>query len=70
MIISDLSYLEVVSEASSIEGGILNFFTRTRQTSNVWQVSNARAGNIGRNGLSVGNTALALNLAIPTQVSA
>jgi hypothetical protein len=69
MTISDLSYLEVVSEASSIEGGLLNFFTRTRQTSRVLQGSNARAGNIGRNGVSLLNTAAAVNVAAPIQAS-
>jgi len=70
MIISDLSYLETVSEASNIEGGILNFFGRDfSQENDTSQDARANAGNNRNGGISVGNVALALNVAIPTNVS-
>jgi hypothetical protein len=64
MIISDLNYLEVVSEASSIEGGAVN-----TQSVSIAQAAAAAAGNNGKSGISLFNTATALNLAIPTQTA-
>jgi hypothetical protein len=64
MIISDLNYLEVVSEASSIEGGAVN-----TQSATIRQAAAAASGNNGGSGISVLNTATALNLAIPTQTA-
>ena len=56
MKINDLSYLEDISEAPSIEGG------RQRTTVNIRQ--NARATVSNLDGISLGNTAIAMNLAI------
>jgi hypothetical protein len=67
MIISDLNYLEVVSEASSIEGGN-DYNYVNKQTIDIKQAAAAAAGNNGGSGISIGNVATALNLAIPTQI--
>jgi hypothetical protein len=61
MIISDLNYVEVVTEASEVQGGL-------SQTVDISQRAFAAAGNNGGNGISIGNTAVALNLAIPTVI--
>jgi hypothetical protein len=67
MIISDLSHLEVVSEAENVEGGILNFFTNQFNTSTITQSANASAGNGGL--LNIANVAVAANVATPIQVN-
>jgi len=56
MKINDLSYLEDISEALSIEGG------KQRTTVNISQNARATVSNI--DGISLGNTAIAMNLAI------
>ncbi|NJL60865.1 MAG: hypothetical protein HC903_02295 [Methylacidiphilales bacterium] len=60
MIISDLNYLETVDKASHLEGGgdVLQGVTIPLQ------LGVAGVGGAGRN--SIGNTAIALNIAIPT----
>ncbi len=68
MIISDLNYLEVVAEASSVEGGILNFFSYQQNTSTISQNANAYAGNGGL--LTLANVAAAVNVAAPVQANA
>ncbi len=67
MIISDLNYLEVVAEASSVEGGILNFFSFQGNFSSISQNANASAGNGGF--FAVGNVAAAVNVAAPVQTN-
>jgi hypothetical protein len=67
MIISDLSHLEVVSEAENVEGGLLNFFTNQFNTSTITQSANASAGNGGL--LNIANVAVAANVATPIQVN-
>ncbi len=67
MIISDLNYLEVVAEASSVEGGILNFFTTQINYSSISQNANASAGNGGL--FAIGNVAVAANVATPIQAN-
>ncbi|NJL60860.1 MAG: hypothetical protein HC903_02270 [Methylacidiphilales bacterium] len=59
MFISDLTYLEVVNEATNIQGAgdVAQFVLPV-------QFATAAVGGAGRN--SIGNTALALNIAIPT----
>jgi len=70
MIISDLSYLETVSEASNIEGGILNFFGRDfSQENDTLQDARANAGNNGGGGISLLNVAAAANVATPLNLS-
>jgi hypothetical protein len=59
MFISDLTYLEVVNEATNIQGA-----GDVAQLVLPVQFGVAGVGGAGRN--SIGNTALALNLAIPT----
>ena len=61
MIISDLNYVEVVSETSEVEGGLTQVID-TRQRNDV------KVGNNGRNGLSIGNVGLGLNLNLPTVI--
>jgi hypothetical protein len=61
MIISDLNYVEVVAEASAVQGG--GDVTQTIRTT---QNAGAGVGGAGRN--SILNTALALNVAIPTAI--
>ncbi len=68
MIISDLNYLEVVAEASSVEGGILNFGSFQSNYSSISQNANAYAGNGGL--LTLGNIAVAANVATPIQANA
>jgi hypothetical protein len=68
MIISDLNYLEVVAEASSVEGGILNFFSYQSNYSSISQNANASAGNGGL--LTLANVAAAVNVAAPVQANA
>ncbi len=67
MIISDLNYLEVVAEASSVEGGILNFFSTQINYSSISQNANASAGNGGL--FAIGNVAVAANVATPIQAN-
>ncbi len=67
MVISDLNYLEVVSETENVEGGILNFFTNQFNTSTITQSANASAGNGGL--LNIANVAVAANVATPIQVN-
>jgi hypothetical protein len=67
MIISDLNYLEVVAEADSVEGGILNFFSNQYNSSYIGQSANANAGNGGF--LNLANVAVAANVAAPVQVN-
>jgi hypothetical protein len=59
MLITDLNYLEFVTEASNIQGAGDVF-----QVVGTGQLGFATVGGAGQN--SIGNTALALNLAIPT----
>jgi len=61
MIISDLNYVEVVAEAPAVQGG-----GDVTQTVITRQFSVAGVGGAGRN--SIGNTALALNIAVPTAI--
>ena len=68
MIISDLNYLEAVTESERVEGGLLNFFSSQYNDSYIWQNANANAGNGGF--LNVGNVAAAVNAATPIQVNA
>ncbi len=68
MIISDLNYLEVVTESERVEGGIGNFFTYQSNYSSIYQNASANAGNGGF--LNVGNVAAAVNAATPIQVNA
>jgi hypothetical protein len=68
MIISDLNYLEVVSEAENVEGGLLNFFTTQSNSSTITQRANASAGNGGL--INALNVAAAANVAAPIQVNA
>ncbi len=67
MIISDLNYLEVVAEASSVEGGILNFLSTQINYSSISQNANASAGNGGL--FAIGNVAVAANVATPIQAN-
>jgi hypothetical protein len=67
MIISDLNYLEVVAEADSVEGGILNFFSSQGNSSGIGQGAYANAGNGGF--LNIANVAAAINVATPIQVN-
>ncbi len=66
MIISDLNYLEVVAEASSVEGGLLNFGSFQSNFSSISQNANASAGN---GVLAIGNIAVAANVATPIQAN-
>jgi hypothetical protein len=59
MIISDLNYVEVVTEASEVQGGL-------SQNVGISQTAVAAAGNNGGNGISLFNTAAAVNVALPT----
>ncbi len=68
MIISDLNYLEVVAEASSVEGGLLNFGSFQSNYSSISQNATASAGNGGL--FAVGNIAVAANVATPIQANA
>ena len=67
MIISDLNYLEVVTESERVEGGILNFFTNQSNYSGISQGASANAGNGGF--LNLANVAVAANVAAPVQVN-
>jgi hypothetical protein len=67
MIISDLNCLEVVSEASSVEGGLLNIGSGQGNIAPIKQNVNANAGNNGF--FAVGNVALGLNIALPIQLN-
>jgi hypothetical protein len=67
MIISDLNYLEVVTESERVEGGILNFFTNQSNYSGISQGASANAGNGGF--LNLANVAVAANVAAPIQVN-
>jgi hypothetical protein len=61
MIISDLNYLETTTETANIQGAG-NVF----QLVGIGQAAFAGVGGAGQN--SIGNTALGLNLAIPTVI--
>ena len=61
MIISDLNYVEVVSETSEVEGGLTQRVDTTQR-------NDVKVGNNGRNGLSIGNVGLGLNLNLPTVI--
>ena len=63
MIISDLNYVEVVSETSEVEGGLTQRVDTT-------QSNNVSVGNNRRNGISIGNVGLGLNLNLPTVIGA
>jgi hypothetical protein len=67
MIISDLNYLEVVTEADSVEGGLGNFFSSQGNDSGIGQGASAKAGNGGF--LNLANVAVAANVAAPIQVN-
>jgi hypothetical protein len=67
MIISDLNYLEVVTESEKVEGGILNFFSSQGNSSGIGQSANAYAGNGGF--FNIANVAVAANVATPIQVN-
>jgi hypothetical protein len=67
MIISDLNYLEVVTESERVEGGILNFFSSQSNYSGISQGASANAGNGGF--LNLANVAVAANVAAPVQVN-
>ncbi len=67
MIISDLNYLEVVTESERVEGGILNFFSSQSNYSGIGQSANASAGNGGF--FNIANVAVAANVAAPVQVN-
>jgi hypothetical protein len=68
MIISDLNYLEVVTESEKVEGGLLNVASWQSNYSSICQSATATAGNGGL--LNVGNVAAAVNAATPIQVNA
>ncbi len=68
MIISDLNYLEVVSETESVEGGILNFGSFQSNFSSITQSATASSGNGGL--INALNVAAAVNAATPIQVNA
>jgi hypothetical protein len=68
MIISDLEILEVVNEADTVEGGVLNFFSTQSNYSQICQSAYASSGNGG--GIAIGNVALAGNVAAPVQINA
>ena len=63
MIISDLNYVEVVSETSEVKGGLTQRVDTT-------QSNNVSVGNNRRNGISIGNVGLGLNLNLPTVIGA
>jgi hypothetical protein len=67
MIISDLNYLEAVTESERVEGGILNLFSSQYNDSSIWQNASASAGNGG--GINIANVAVAANVAAPLQVN-
>lgn len=58
MKIDDLNYLDDISEAPIVKGG------KQKTTVNVSQNARAVAGNVNGNGISLGNTATAINIAI------
>ncbi|NDJ19291.1 hypothetical protein [Myxacorys almedinensis] len=66
--ISDLSYLEEMSENSDIEGG--NYSFKYGNLASLSQGANATVGNaFGWKSWSIGNVAIALNIATITQIS-
>ncbi len=67
MIISDLNYLEVVTESEKVEGGIGNFFSNQYNSSYSNQNANAAAGNGGF--LNLANVAVAANVYTPVQAN-
>jgi hypothetical protein len=72
MIISDLNYLEVVAEADSLEGGVLNIGSYQSNYSGIGQYASANSGTGGGyygGGFSALNTAIAGNVAAPVQVN-
>ncbi len=68
MIISDLNYLEVVSESEIVEGCIFNFFSSQSNYSGISQGADASSGNGGF--LNALNIAVAANVAAPIQANA
>lgn len=65
MIIFDLNYLETISDASSIEGGKQSIKQKAKIV--IKQYIIADAGNQkGKKNVSIGNTALGVNIAVPT----
>ncbi len=68
MIISDLNYLEVVSQSEKVEGGILNVASYQSNYSSIGQSAYAAAGNGGL--INALNVAAAVNAATPIQVNA
>jgi hypothetical protein len=67
MIISDLNYLEVVTESEKVEGGLGNIFSGQSNTSWINQKATASAGNGGL--INLANVAVAANVATPIQVN-
>jgi hypothetical protein len=68
MLISDLSHLDTISDSSSLKGsGDYGWYDNT---ASVVQDAYASAGNnSGKGNISIGNVALALNIAVVTQVN-
>jgi hypothetical protein len=67
MIISDLTYLETVSEESSLHGGLFNFSSSQFNTGVLIQMATASAGNNSK--IAIGNVALAINIGVPIQIN-
>ncbi|WP_431660285.1 hypothetical protein [Pantanalinema rosaneae] len=70
MVIADLNYLESTTELSKIEGGrrgLVRFNTNQFNISYLSQSATANAGN--SSGISIGNTAIALNIATIIQIN-
>jgi hypothetical protein len=68
MIISDLNYLEVVAQSDRVEGGLANILSSQGNSSWIGQGAYANSG-AGSGGVSILNTAIALNVATPIQVN-
>lgn len=65
MIISDLNYLEPISNTSNVEGGKQSIKQKAKIV--IKQYIIADAGNQkGKKNVSIGNTVTAVNVAIPT----
>jgi hypothetical protein len=71
MIISDLNYLEAVSESDRVEGGVFNILSTQSNYSSIYQNASANSGSSGwGSGVAIGNLAAAANVAAPVQVNA
>jgi hypothetical protein len=72
MIISDLNYLDTVSQSDRVEGGLANILSSQYNYSGVDQYASANSGSSSwyGGGVAIGNIALATNAAAPIQVNA